>query len=403
MNANVSSKGSTKLKGQKNTKLTLDVYHNNHLQKIEIMQSEKNRHIQEIKDIELMIKEKEEELLSTDDFSVREHMVTSLVALKDRMLYLHQVVDDIDDKYNIEKYMTTAGNVLYEYYDLIDKGCNGDVSRQTAQQQGILKYFCTYPTEETKEDSSPEKTRGSLLDEYLRLTSEQCPSSSKTDQNICTDVCNNCGASDLVTIVNDGCLYCSKCHSIEYVVVDHEKPSYRDPPKEVSFYSYKRDNHLNEWLCQIQGKETTEIPEDVYCMIMDEIKKQRIVNMANVTHKKIREILSKLEISKYEHVPHIVSRLTGKPMKQMPSDLEDKLRNMFKQMQTPYVKHAPKDRKNFLSYSYIIRKMLELLGQEKYIETFSISIHKSKEKVYEHDVVWRKICKDLNWKYYATI
>jgi hypothetical protein len=64
--------------------------------------------------------------------------------------------------------------------------------------------------------------------------------------------------------------------------VDHEKPSYKDPPKEISYFAYKRINHLNEWISQIQGKESTEIPQDIYDRILLEIRKQRITNMAEI-------------------------------------------------------------------------------------------------------------------------
>lgn len=202
-------------------------------------------------------------------------------------------------------------------------------------------------------------------------------------------------------MVNDGYTVCNKCQAIDYIIVDHEKPSYRDPPKEISFYAYKRSNHLNEWLSQMQGKETTDIPEEVYDKILLEIKKQKITNMALITPKKIREILRKLQINKYEHIPHILNRLTGKPMMQMSPELEEKLRNMFKLIQAPFLRHAPSSRKNFLSYSYVLHKLLQLLGEDDFLACCSLL--KSKDKLLVQDQIWKRICEELNWDFIPSV
>ena len=39
-----------------------------------------------------------------------------------------------------------------------------------------------------------------------------------------------------------------------HLVIEHEKPSYKEPPKEVCFYAYKRINHFREILAQFQAK-----------------------------------------------------------------------------------------------------------------------------------------------------
>ena len=43
--------------------------------------------------------------------------------------------------------------------------------------------------------------------------------------------------------------------------------------------------------------------------------------------------------------------------------LEDKLKLMFSEIQEPFEKHCPPTRKNFLSYSYVLYKFCELLGE----------------------------------------
>ena len=38
---------------------------------------------------------------------------------------------------------------------------------------------------------------------------------------------------------------CKSCSFQDNFLIEHEKPSYKEPPKEVCFYAYKRINHFN--------------------------------------------------------------------------------------------------------------------------------------------------------------
>jgi hypothetical protein len=172
------------------------------------------------------------------------------------------------------------------------------------------------------------------------------------------------------------------------------------PHRAFVYWSYIKS--WVEGLNQIQAKETTEIPEEVYDKILLEIKKQRISNMADLTHDKVKEILKKLKINKfYEHTSHIINRLSGLPMPHLPPDLEEKLRSMFKQIQTPFLKWAPPNRKNFLSYSFVLHKFIQLLERDEYLGCFLLL--KSREKLLQQDRIWEKICEELGWQFIPSL
>ena len=59
-------------------------------------------------------------------------------------------------------------------------------------------------------------------------------------------------------------------------LIDNDKPSYKEPPKEISFYAYKRINHFKEIIAQFQAKETTDIPNEIIEKIKNQIKKERL-------------------------------------------------------------------------------------------------------------------------------
>ncbi len=155
-------------------------------------------------------------------------------------------------------------------------------------------------------------------------------------------------------------------------------------------------------MSQIQAKESTDIPHDVFDKILLEIKKERITNMMDVTTEKIRAYLKKLGLNKYyEHAPHILCRLNGKQPPIISQDTEEKLRRMFKEIQEPFMKVCPKNRKNFLSYSYVLHKFVELLGLDELKEQFPLL--KSREKLHQQDLIWKDICRLNSWHYIKSI
>lgn len=85
----------------------------------------------------------------------------------------------------------------------------------------------------------------------------------------------------------------------------------------------------------------------------------------------------------------------------MSQELEETLRMMFKDIQKPFDDNCPTERKNFLSYSYVLYKMCELLGEDEYLQYFPLL--KSKEKLYQQDVIWRLITQQLRWEFIPTV
>ena len=134
--------------------------------------------------------------------------------------------------------------------------------------------------------------------------------------------------------------------------------------------------------------------------IKNQIKKERI-ELSELTNKKAKEILKNLGYNKYyEHIPFIKDKLGIKPPI-MTQELEEKLCNLFTEIQPVYAKYCPKERVNFLNYYYTIYKLCELLGEQHFLPYFPML--KDREKRMEQDAIWKKICRELNWEFIATI
>lgn len=212
--------------------------------------------------------------------------------------------------------------------------------------------------------------------------------------------CSKCNKGELVPVDSDGIMICNECFSNFPYLIENEKTSYKEPPKEACFYAYKRINHFREILAQFQAKETTQIPSNVFEDIKNQIKKERIT-IEQLTNKKAKDILKKLGYNKfYEHIPFIKHKLGIKPPV-MTQQLEEVLCNLFMDIQGPYAKYCPDDRVNFLNYYYTIYKLCELLDQKQFLPYFPML--KDREKRIEQDNIWKKICAELDWEFIPTL
>jgi len=385
------------------SKKTLDTQHNN---KMNEFQSKAIR----LNDLKEQLIKCEEQLQNISKESHKDNL-----KLKDSISELSKEIESLEINAEDEiDYLVNTAPILFKYYDIIEKGMPDEniVNTPKVPQNSVLHLLMKHASQNTQDTSTDEtkpikdastittkEDRASLLEKYMSFTDRNFVRPMECD---IPTKCMHCNSSNLYVHINDGFVCCNECSSIEYIIVDHERPSYKDPPREVSYFAYKRINHFNECLSQIQGKETTEIPDEVYDAILMEIKKQRITNIADLSVDKVREILKKLDLNKYyEHAPHIKHKLNGLPIPHLEPELEDKLRTMFKMIQQPFLKHMPPNRKNFLSYSYVLHKLIQLLEKDEYLENFSLL--KSRDKLHQQDQIWKKICEDLNWQFIRSI
>jgi hypothetical protein len=335
-------------------------------------------------------------------------MKTLKTQLNDIHLSIEQQLD-IQDKMNEvtkkikemnlkkKEYFLDNSKYIFEYFENKKNISEGNVVQKTSNKTKIVNSFFKI-NKEYDETSTAISENNNIVQKYLSNIDDVF-----LDVNsfVCqTDICQVCYKGELIPLEDEGILLCNHCsRSIQYLI-ENEKPSYKEPPKEVCFYAYKRINHFKEILAQFQGKETTQIPPDVVENIKIQIKKERI-ELFQITNIKTKEILKKLGYNKYyEHIPFIKDKLGIKPPIMSP-ELEETLCNLFIELQSPYSKYCPDDRVNFLNYYYTAYKLCELLGEDGYLEHFPML--KDPEKRMEQDEIWKKICLDLDWEYIPTI
>jgi hypothetical protein len=377
-------KSGKKFKFNKKSAVTLDTKHKEFLTEFSKDETSISEYKYEIQLLKKKLKDEHETL------SVEERLDIS-----DKISVLKEHIKDV--KFKKKDYFLDNSKYIFEYFENKKNISTGTNAQIVANKSKLVNNFF-----KIKEDNELhkiiQKDNSNIVLKYLTNVSDDF-----LDINnfvYPTDICQVCYKGELIPLEDDGLLICNICsRSIPYLV-ENEKPSYKEPPKEVCFYAYKRINHFKEIIAQFQGKETTQIPEEVVESIKLQIKKER-TDISQITNAKTKEILKKLGYNKYyEHIPFIKEKLGIKPPIMSP-ELEDTLFNLFTELQTPYSKYCPDDRVNFLNYYYTAYKLCELLGEDKYLQDFPML--KDPEKRMEQDIIWKKICEDLDWEFIPTI
>lgn len=315
----------------------------------------------------------------------------------DKRLTIDAIHSKISNEFtNIEEedeYYLDNGDLLNKYYE---KRNNIETCEPN---NNIMNFFCNSNDDDDDENSKIETSN--IVAEYISNINDEFIFDRFDKEEVLIYKCKYCKCDMNFKLIESE-LYCDKCGYTVDILVNSEKTSYKDVPRELSYFAYKRINHFNEWLAQFQAKETTIVPVKVFEDVRNELKKNINLKEDNIKYGLIRDILKTTNNNKYyEHIPLIINIVTGKDAPLLSSTHEEKLRNMFKEIQIPFMKHCPEDRKNFLSYSYVLHKFCELLELDDLLDFFPLL--KSREKLKQQDKIWIKICKDLQWQYIPSI
>jgi hypothetical protein len=323
----------------------------------------------------------------------------AIIKCKDEILDAKNQIKKLGDENDEMEYYKSASPILFKYYSTYENSDDPkavEVTQMAPAKKSIL-HFLNNKKHQTEEESKDQ--RGTLYEMYMQLVNKDYV---RQYPDEAVEKCPHCGFLGRHVIVNEGIAHCPKCMSADRILMEVEKPSYKEPPSEVTYFQYRRTNHFEEWLSQVQSKEYTDIPSEVIDRIIIELNKQKINNMATLTPIKIRQILRKLRLNKYyEHVSYIMHKMSGLPPPRLGEDVEEKLRHMFDAVQGPFLRHAPKGRTNFLSYSYCLHKFLQILDKPEFLCLFPLA--KCREKIWSCEQTWSKICKDLGWQFIPSL
>lgn len=234
---NVSARKQHK-KENPSSKKTLDIQHN-----IKINQLLNTTN--EISSLQARIVKIDETIITLREDSQNvydENTTEKIISLSDERHDIEVKVNKLSE-HNCVDYLLDTGDILYKYYSMVDNGGISDMYVKPIENS-ILNWFSSNKKQEDEENPKECNNKASIIDKYLQKTDKNYINPC----NLAEELCSHCKSPNIVTISSEGYIECSDCHSIEHIIIDHEKPSYKDPPKEISYWAYKRINHFKlEW------------------------------------------------------------------------------------------------------------------------------------------------------------
>ena len=322
--------------------------------------------------------------------------IDEILDIKDEIIQHKQLIKQLEGEKNL--YLLDNSKFIFDYFESKKQISSGE----PAQNIKVLNSFFRVKTTQNNDVNVDKYVQSKkMYQEYWRNVNNEF--TNPQDYILSNDICDICGQGEMVAQDEEGIMICNniKCGQFITYIVDSSKPNNKDPPNEVSYTAYIRLNHFKEILSQFQAKETTQIPDEVIEMIRARIKKERITDMKQINYDKMREILRKLGLNKYfEHIQYINSIFGIKPPI-MNEELHETLCVLFIEIQKPWAVHCPANRTNFFNYTYTLYQLCTLLDQTQYLPY--IPMMKDREKQLEQDMIWKKVCCDLDWVFFPTV
>src|SRR3989338_7819939 len=275
-------------------------------------------------------------------------------------------------------------------------------NREQFEKKRILEFCDSQKTyiESGVEDAEFRKIAKEYLQEHsTRVTGKTADTHALRELQDCSyvappEMCEDCDVQ--MEIARDQpIMLCPLCHATHHFF--DTTSSYYTKTADVSRSSHERIEHfVKVYLQKFQAKERFEVPGDVLMQVMVELRSEEHTPK-EVTVTDVRECVRELKLSDYYYyTSQIYAKILNKPPPCLSDMQYQKILTCIKAIQVPF-ELAPKDRHNFLSYSYCMHKICELLGYNDFLEFFPILRgEKNKQK---HDAIWQFICTYLNWEF----
>lgn len=408
------TKNNNKRKKDNIVTTTLDSMHRAELKRFEILQSS-------LPDEKKTLKNYEDEYNKLDtkyiedgilEWENEERYYILQQKIKDQEKKIYDIVNKVEEN----EYHKKTHSLVVEYNLAVLNSSEVTIkktNKNTDKTQGGISSFLNIQKnndeknndEKNNDEKNNLRSKSEICKDYMKIVNEDYID---TNELVSTksEYCQHCEMNfdkkfSMIYAIDEAKMVCPNCcREHDYIDLTYNPPSFKELEEKniTPAFGYQRINHFNEWLAQFQAKEATDIPNEIFKKISYELKTKKITDLSKLRTSEVRRILKDLGLnSYYEHVPYILCTMNGIPAPSFPPKTEEKLRMMFKQIQTPFARHKPANRKNFLSYAYVLHKFCELLELDEYIECFPLL--KSREKLRSHDRIWKKICKDLKWQY----
>ena len=224
------------------------------------------------------------------------------------------------------------------------------------------------------------------------LNGEEYEEPKKRDHNLCID-CNVVKTIDYERSIS----VCTKYGLCEYYPVYVASYNHTMQPLRRKCI-YKRSDNFKVILNQFFYGGKRVVPDDIMETIRGEIHDGTILYPYEIplTIPILECMLKRNELIMYkDSIYFIYFKLSGGSFPHITTKEYNTILNMFNVVSSIYDKYRPNDRKSFLNYSFLLKKLLIMLGKVEYAKYIPQMKSHSKQKELER--VWELITKDREW------
>lgn len=234
---------------------------NKHQEFIKKFNDNKTRKIELNKELQqINVKLKKIELIPNNH--ITDEQLEQKFELKERINEIEHEISSMNTIEDPNLYYLNTGHILFQYYNMCNESAsnlniekNQNIPENDPLSKSILDFFKKNDT--TNHDTvnintaviAPTKskktlTKSEMMDKYMNYVDTRFISDKNKEEDI--EICRKCNAQKYF-INAEGLIVCQKCGAQEYVLIDCDKPSYKEPPKEIAYFAYKRINHFKNW------------------------------------------------------------------------------------------------------------------------------------------------------------
>ena len=225
------------------------------------------------------------------------------------------------------------------------------------------------------------------------LNGEMYKEPKKRDHNFCIE----CKLRKVVDYERST-LVCTRCGQFEYYPVYVSSYNHTMQPSRRKCI-YKRYDNFKVILNQFFYGGKRVVPDDVMVSIKDEIHDETNILYPYeipLTIPILECILKRNELSTYNNgIYYIYFKLSGLPTPHITTKEYNMMLKVFDVVSSIYDKYRPSNRKSFLNYSFVLKKLLIMLGKVEYAKYIPKLKTHSKQKELER--LWCLITNDPEW------
>jgi hypothetical protein len=307
---------------------------------------------------------------STDAVDVKQAGV-EIVATRKR-------IQDIETGSEYSLYILRTADLLEEYKTLFE----------ATRSISFIKTF-------SSRDETKIHRRNKLLLDYLR-TAKEYINLDNYKQKITKPVCESCHSINLTpTGEGDSMLVCECGATLEQL---DDAPTFKDSERVnmSSRYTYTCRGHFIEAMNRFEGKQNTEIDEEVVKMLKKEVGLHRLTS-DTATKDHIYMFMTEKKLSDYyADINLIYFKITAKNPPDI-TEYRNELLEMHDQLEEAYMEVKEDERLNSLNVNWKLYKLLQLLGYECKKDDFFCL--KTPTKQGEHEQKWHDMIEYLKSKY----